>query len=106
MSMYPSQQYPISGSFNTMPIAYFLHPVNIIPQGIDSKPQSEIISSSRLCESLDRKKNSYSSTNEYTNAFQTPTTTSNNQDNSMDFSYTTTRNSNGATSTSDFSIIE
>lgn len=98
MSVYPSQQYPIGGSFNTMPIAYFLQPVNIIPQGIDSTPQSEINSSSQSRESLDCKNHSYLSTNEYINAFQTPTTTSNNQDNSMDFSYTTTRNSMGATS--------
>ncbi|XP_043665658.1 uncharacterized protein LOC122627980 isoform X1 [Vespula pensylvanica] len=77
MSIYPSEQYPIHNPFNTMPTAYILQPVNIISQGIDSTPQSEIISSSQSRESLDCENNSFLSTSEPTNAFQTSTDTSN-----------------------------
>lgn len=77
MSIYPSEQYPIHNPFNTMPTTYILQPVNIISQGTDSTPQSEIISSSQSRESLDCENNSFLSTSEPTNAFQTSTDTSN-----------------------------
>ncbi|XP_035736142.1 uncharacterized protein LOC118447816 isoform X2 [Vespa mandarinia] len=98
MSIYPSQQYPNDGHFNTMPITYILQPVNIIPQGIDSTSQSEIINSSQSRESSNCENNSYLSNNEYTDAFETSTATSNNQDNNMDFNDRTTRNSIEGTS--------
>ncbi|KAL2716413.1 GATA zinc finger domain-containing protein 14-like [Vespula squamosa] len=78
MSMYSSQQYPIGDSFNNMPTAYILQPVNIISQGRDSTPQSEIISSSQSRESLDCENNSSLSTSEPSNTFQISTDSSNN----------------------------
>ncbi|KAI4497794.1 hypothetical protein M0802_007120 [Mischocyttarus mexicanus] len=55
MPIYPSQYpvgSPMSGFYDTMPRAYILQPVNIMPQGIHSMAQSKIINSSQLQESV------------------------------------------------------